>query len=267
MGKIRSRMLGSEEIEKEQKEEQKKRAEEKKMKKTQKKVEEKEEVKEPTEEKAPEKKVKPKKEVVEKVVKAKVVGKRFGMNKKMVESGKLYTIEAAVALLKKMKLAAFVESVEFHANVESTGLKGEVELPHTTGKSVRVVIVDDALLEQLAKGIINFDVLITHPSYMPKLARYAKVLGPKGLMPNPKAGTISPKPEEVAKKFSKGLLRWKTEPKFPIIHQMVGKISHTDSDLVENIQALIKSIGKSNMFSAYIKTTMSPSVKLDIVHL
>lgn len=268
MGKIRSRVIGLEAVEKEQKEEQKKRSEEKKAEKKEKAVktavvEEKVEVKEEKKEKKAEKKAKKEKAVVEEKIK-KVVGKRHMANTKLTDAKKLVTPTNAVALLKKMKKAGFDESVELHFNVTETGLKGEVELPHSTGKTVRVAIVDDALLDKLENGVIEFDVLVTHPSYMPKLAKFAKTLGPKGLMPNPKAGTISPKPEEVVKKYSKGLLRWKTEAKFPMIHQIVGKISYSDADLSENMIAFIKSVGKTNILSAYAKTTMSPSIKIDL---
>ena len=99
---------------------------------------------------------------------------------------------------------------------------------------------------------------------MPKLLPFARLLGPKGLMPNPKAGTISPNPEIVAKKFLKGSLRYKTEAKTPIIHQMMGKISFENKALEENISAFIKSVGTNHILSGYVKTTMSPSVKLKI---
>lgn len=271
MGKIRSRIIGLEEVEKAQKEKQKKRSEEKKIEKKTKETEKVEKTEKKVEapieevkaEKKPEKKAK-KQKIEETVKQPKVVGKRYAANKKMVDPTKAVIVTEAIVLLKKMKHTAFDESVELHMNVDEVGLRGEVELPYTTGKSVRVAIVDDAMLEKLEKGVIDFDVLITHPSYMPKLAKFAKVLGPKGLMPNPKAGTISLKPEEVAKKFSKGLLRWKTEAKFPLIHQMVGKMSHEDKQLVGNIEAFIKSVSTSHIVSAYVKSTMSPSVKLDI---
>ena len=156
----------------------------------------------------------------------------------------------------------FDQSVELHFVVDETGLKGEIELPFSTGKIVRVKIVDDSVLSDLEKGKIEFDVLVTHPSFMPKLAKYAKVLGPKGLMPNPKAGTVSMKPEEVVKKFEKGMIRWKTEAKFPLIHQMIGKISFEEKNLLANAEKFIEAVGKIHIRKAYIKTTMSPAVKL-----
>lgn len=119
----------------------------------------------------------------------------------------------------------------------------------------------------MEKGIIDFDILITHPSFMPKLAKYAKVLGPKGLMPNPKAGTVSTAPEEVAKKFQTGVMRWKSEAKFPLLHQMIAKISLENDKIEENAVVFIQSVGKAHIKEVFIKTTMSPSMKIDIEKL
>ena len=255
---MKPRALGVEEIEKEEKAKQKEKAAEKSTK-----------GRSPSGRKEPEVEVEVKKKPASvktktsKVEKRKVGAKHL-KSKKMVDSTKKYSLEEAVALLKKMKYTSFDESVEIHMNVEKTGLRGEVELPHATGKTVRVAIVDDAILNELENGKMNFDILITHPSFMPKLAKYAKVLGPKGLMPNPKAGTISPTPEEVARKFLKGTLRWKTEPKFPLIHQMVGKLSYEDAKLVENLKAFIETVGKMRIFQAYLSSTMTPGVRIDL---
>lgn len=191
-------------------------------------------------------------------------GKKYQMIAKNLDAGQVYSISDAVKKVRTLMYANFTESVELHINVEKQGLKGEVELPHSTGKTVRVQIVDDATMERIEAGKIDFDVLIAHPSYMPKLAKFARILGPKGLMPNPKAGTVTPNPEQVAKKFEKGTLQWRTEPKQAVIHQMIGKVTSDDTALVENAIALLNSVGKANIRSAFIKTTMSPSLRLDI---
>jgi len=259
MGKVKPRLIGDTEIEEKQKKEQKAKAMEKKMlkKKDEKNVEEVSEVVvEKKEKKSSTKSSAPKA--------AAVKGKKYQEAKKMVEAGKFYSLNEAIAILKMMKLVKFDQSVELHFTVDETGLKGEVELPFSTGKVVRVKVVDDSVLNDLEKGKIEFDVLVTHPSFMPRLAKFAKVLGPKGLMPNPKAGTVSTKPEDVVKKFEKGMLRWKTEAKFPLVHQMIGKISSKESDLIANAEKFIGAVGKSHIQSAYIKTTMSPSVKLEL---
>lgn len=287
MGKIRTRILGLEEVEKEQKQEQKRRSEEKKSVKksakdhkiraqgmkggermTQVEVSDEsmkkmEKAKKILEEKTSTAKAAEAKEKKRRA-KARSRGKRYQEAKKMVDKKKSYSVSDAIKLLKKMNHAKFVESVELHLNVDKEGIKGEVELPHATGKTVRVVVVDDKVLLNIEKGKLDFDILITHPQFMPKLARFAKVLGPKGLMPNPKAGTISSNPDEVAKKFSKGALRWKAEAKAPLIHQMIGKISLSEKALIENASAFLSSVGKAHIQTAYIKTTMSPSIKIGL---
>lgn len=296
MGKIRTRILGVESIEKEQKAEQKQRSEEKKLKKSAfvkttadkgKKVHlagmkggariKSVETDEASLEKMEKAKVIlekptispnlpkiPKSPKIPKTPKAKPRGKKYKEAKTLVDKTKSYLLDEAIELLKKMKLSKFDESVELHLNVDETGLKGEIELPHSTGKIVKVTVVDDTVLANIEKGKIDFDILVTHPSYMPKLAKFAKVLGPKGLMPNPKAGTISTTPEEIVKKFSKGILRWKTEPKFPLVHQMIGKLSFETKALTENATKFINAVGKAHVKKAVIKSTMSPSIKIQL---
>ena len=264
MGKIKTRFIGVEEVEEKQKKEQKTRAHEKKLEK---KVSSVKVTKDKLEIKKKEtKEIKPVDKIKKSVQKIsqKTRGKKYQEVKKLVDKTKTYTLKEAVSLLKKLKTAKFDESVELHLNVDETGLRGEVEMPNSTGKTVKIKIVDDKVISNLEKGVIDFDILITHPSFMPKLAKFAKLLGPRGLMPNPKAGTISPKPEDIAKKFEKGTLRWKTEAKFPLIHQMIGKISHEEKALVENIEAFIKSVGTPHIQKAIVKTTMSPAVKIEI---
>lgn len=280
MGKVKTRFLGLEDIEKQQKQEQKKKkhskeakkkvhlagmkggertvtveADEESLAKMEKAQKAAEETPEP---------VKNEKKKAKKVAKARVRGKKYQQAKKSVNRDEKMNLTKAIDLLKKIKYANFDESVELHLNTVKERLKGEVQLPHSIGKTVRIKIVDDELLDQIAQGKIDFDVLVTHPSYMPKLAKLAKILGPKGLMPNPKTGTISDKPEEVAKKFARGALRWKSEPKAPLIHLMVGKISYEPKKLTENVQTLINSVGRQNLKAVYIKTTMSPAIMLDI---
>jgi len=262
MGKIRTRTLGLEAVEEKQKKEQRVRSEKKKIKA--KKEEPKIEKQIETTKKTVKKTSKTKKTEERKVAAPKLRGKKYQEIKKLVEVNKKYNLEEAVALLKKMKSAKFDESVELHLNIDQAGLRGEVTLAHSTGKSIRIKIVDDKVIEAIGQGKIDFDMLITHPSFMPKLAKFAKVLGPKGLMPNPKAGTISPKPEEVAKKFEKGAMRWKAEAKFPLIHQMIGKISFADKDIIDNAKLFLQAVGKAHIQKAFIKLTMSPAVKLDL---
>lgn len=191
-------------------------------------------------------------------------GKKYMSMVAKVEKNKLYPIASAIKLAKETSYSSFDGSIEAHFNVSDKGLRGTVSLPHGTGKQVRVAIADDAILEEVAAGKINFDVLVAHPSMMPKLAKVAKILGPKGLMPNPKTGTIGDKPEEIAKKLSSGQFNWKTEPNFPIVHVILGKVSFDDKKIEENYLTLAKSIGKDKLKSAFIKASMGPSVKVQI---
>jgi len=282
MGKIRSKIIGLEDVEKEQSQKAKARREAKKALKGDKKEATKEtkkskkealsevvEVVEKTETEevgAAAKKSDKKSSSKEqgKRGKVRVRGKNYVKAKKLVDAKKTYPLKDAVALLRSMKYATFDESVELHVNTKEANIKGEVSLPHGTGKTVRVVVADDALLAKINDGVIDFDILIAEPSFMPKLVKFARVLGPKGLMPNPKTGTVTDKTAEAVKKFSSGTLRFKTEAKFPIIHQVVGKMSHTDAQLVENVEALVKAIVKKNILNLFISSSMTPSVQITL---
>ena len=161
-------------------------------------------------------------------------------------------------------MAKFDETVELHVNTIATGISGNITLPHGAGKKTRVAIATDALIAEIEKGKIDFDVLLSAPEMMPKLAKVAKILGPRGLMPNPKNGTISPKPEELAKKFEEGLMNFKTEAKAPIIHMVVGKMSFGPEKLSENIASAIDAIKKANIINVTLKSSMSPGIKLKV---
>ena len=214
-------------------------------------------------------KKKPKKETI-----ARKRGKNYLLAKSQVKqklSGELQkkgiNLKQAIELLKKIKYAKFDESIEIHIKILEEGLRGEVKLPNSIGKEVRVRVIDDKTIEQIEKGKIDFDILIAHPSYMPKIVKFAKILGPKGLMPNPKAGTISEKPEETAKKFESGILKWKSEAKQPLIHQQIAKISYDQKKIEENINMFVKSVGKSKILEMFIVSTMSPSIRVDVSSL
>ncbi len=186
-------------------------------------------------------------------------GKKYLEVKKLVDS-KAYSVEDALALVKKTSYSKFDGSVEVHINVTDKNLRGNVTLPHGTGKTLRIKIADDALV---ANPIIDFDVLVATPAMMPKLAKIAKILGPKGLMPNPKTNTISDDPEKLVKALASSL-SWKTQPDFPIIHGVIGKVSFEAKKLEENFAALTKSIGKDKIVSVFVKATMGPSVEVGI---
>src|ERR1035437_1879585 len=180
------------------------------------------------------------------------------------DKSKTYSASAALETLVKLQRKSFDETVELHLNTAATGICGQITLPHGTGKTTRVAIATDELIAEVQKGSINFDVLVAEPTMMVKLAKVAKVLGPRGLMPNPKNGTITPKPEEVAKKYAGGQINFKTEAKAPIIHLTVGKISFGPEKLTENIEALIAAVKKANIINATLKSTMSPGLKIKL---
>ena len=184
----------------------------------------------------------------------------------------MYKLPEALSLLPEVKLAQFDETVELHINTTEKGISGAVTLPHGTGKAVRVQILNasvdpkavDEAVKKIEAGQIDFDILIATPDAMPKLARVARVLGPKGLMPNPKNGTVTPKPEEAAKKFEGGQMNFKTEAKFPLLHLSVGKLSFGEQKLAENIKAAIAAVNSKKIKNVTLKSTMSPGLKLDL---
>ncbi|MBI4160327.1 MAG: 50S ribosomal protein L1 [Candidatus Yanofskybacteria bacterium] len=188
-----------------------------------------------------------------------------------VDKNKTYSIADGLELLRKVKMAKFDETVELHINTTEAGINGTVKLPHGTGKEVRIAVANDELIEQIEKGLpagrqgkINFDVLIAEPGMMPKLARVAKILGPRGLMPNPKNGTISDNPEEALKKFQGGQINFKTESKTPLMHLTVGKTSYDDNQLAENIKTIITTIKRDRIRKVTLKSTMSPGIRLAV---
>ncbi len=189
----------------------------------------------------------------------------------LIDKNKKYKLSDALPLLEKLKRAKFDETVELHINTIEKGISGSLTLPHGTGKITRVVIanvsVDPKSVEELIKkiesGKIEFDVLIATPDTMPKLAKVARVLGPRGLMPNPKNGTVTQKPDEIAKKFAGGQFNFKTEAKFPILHLAVGKLSFGDQKLSDNITTAVKAIKTKNIKSITLKSTMSPGILIE----
>ncbi|GAB4026759.1 MAG: hypothetical protein Fur0011_3150 [Candidatus Microgenomates bacterium] len=191
-------------------------------------------------------------------------GKAITTAKSQVDRTKNYSIEEAVALVKKTNITSFNATVTLHLNLTSKDAPKRVELtfPYTTGAAKKVAIASNELLAKLDKGIIDFDILVTSPAYMPKLAKYAKLLGPKGLMPNPKAGTVTANPEVKAKEFESGKTQVKAEPKYPLMHVTVGKTSQPEQELVANIKAVIEAVRPKFIVKATLAATMSPGIKL-----
>ncbi len=188
--------------------------------------------------------------------------KRYLASKNLVDKTKSYPVSKALKLLREISTTKFDASVELHCNLTVDKLAGELNLPHGTGKKTTIEIASDKTLVKLKNNKIDFDILVAEPKMMGKLAQYAKLLGPKGLMPNPKTGTISDKPEEVKKKLQGGSIRYKSEPKAPILHLVIGKLSFKDNQLEEHIKTTIKELKIKNLKSVFLCSSMSPSIKL-----
>ena len=209
---------------------------------------------------------------------------------------KIYSnLDQAIQVLQETGTAKFIESVELHANLNidpkyaDQQLRTTVTLPHGVGKQVIIAVLtndenydeatkagadivgNDELIEDITKGNINFDLLIATPNMMPKLAKLGRVLGPKGLMPSPKSGTVSSTLTETLTEFKKGKFEYKAD-KTGIVHATFGKADFTAAQLLENLQAFYNSIEKnrpSGVKGKYFKslsicTTMGSSIKLDI---
>lgn len=195
--------------------------------------------------------------------KKKIVSKRHKENKTLTSTS-VFKVDKGIETLRKFKKGNFDETVELHINTKEKGISGTVLLPHGTGKKLRIAVADDAVIEEVASGKINFDVLVANPAMMPKLARVAKILGPRGLMPNPKNGTISPNTDDAVKKLSAGQIGFKTESQAPLIHISVGKLSFEDKKLADNISTVIGAIGSAKITAITLKSTMSPAVRLAV---
>lgn len=193
-------------------------------------------------------------------------GKKYRAAAEKIDRNKIYSMKEAVALIKENKTAKFDESVEIHikTNIDpkkgDQQIRGTVILPHGTGKSKRIAVITstnqaeakeagadivggEELIDQFAKKI-DFDVLVATPEMMPKLAKAAKILGPKGLMPNPKSETVTTKIKETVEALKKGKLAFKNDDTGNI-HQIVGKVSFDEEKLVENTQTFIESVEKA----------------------
>ena len=212
-------------------------------------------------------------------------GKKFREAAKLVEKDKAYTVAEAVQLAQKTSTTKFDASVELHINLNvdprhaDQNIRDNLVLPAGTGKKVRVaVFADDAvqnadvagvetILKDLEKNIINFDVLIATPANMPKLGKYARTLGPRGLMPNPKSGTVTSDVQKAVDQAKAGRVEYRVDST-GIIHVAAGKVSFTPAQLEENVRALLTNIKgnkpasvKGNYVkSVHLTTTMGPSI-------
>lgn len=220
-------------------------------------------------------------------------GKKYRAAAEKLDKNKIYPIREAVKFLKENKTAKFDESVEIHIKTNIDPKKGEqqvrgtVILPHGTGKSKKIAVITsvaekeakdagadivggEEIIDKIAKKI-NFDVLVATPEMMPKLAKIAKILGPKGLMPNPKTETVTTKIKETVEALKKGKAAFKNDDTGNI-HQIVGKVSFSEEKMVENINTFLASIEKTKpaglkgkfIASITICSTMGQGIKISI---
>ena len=223
------------------------------------------------------------------------LSRRQNENRKKVKNIVHSSLEEAITLLQDTATAKFIESVELHANLNidpkyaDQQLRTTVTLPHGVGKSVRIAVLTNEgnfneanngkadivgsqeLIDSISQGIINFDLLIATPDMMPKLAKLGRVLGPKGLMPSPKSGTVSTNLTETLADFKKGKFEYKAD-KTGVVHVNFGKVNFSKNQLIENLRSLYQSIEqnrpsgvKGKYFkSLFICTSMGPSIQLDL---
>jgi large subunit ribosomal protein L1 len=216
-----------------------------------------------------------------------------------IDFNKLYTSEEAVALVKEISQAKFDPTLEVHVRLDidprqaDQMLRASTVLPAGTGKAVRVAVLtsdekkaaaakeagaeltnSEDLLAAIGKGTFDFDVLVATPDMMPQLGRHAKALGPKGLMPSPKSGTVSADPANAVGEIKKGRLEIKNDAN-GIVHAAVGKLSFKDEDLLANLKAVLNCVQANRpggVKGTYVKSisvsaTMTPGIKLDTAEL
>lgn len=223
------------------------------------------------------------------------VGKKYAEAAKKVDRSKAYSIEEAVKLAKETNIAKFDASVEvcFNLNVDprhaDQQIRGAMVLPNGTGKAAKVCVITQGpkeqeakdagadyvggkeLLEEIKKGWFDFDVIVATPNMMGELGKLGRLLGPKGLMPNPKTGTVTMDVAKAVEEIKKGKVEYRTD-KAGNINLMIGKVSFDDEKLVENFKAIYGTIVKARpaaVKGAYIKnlvvtTTMGPGIRVEV---
>lgn len=216
-----------------------------------------------------------------------------------VNKDKSYAIAEAIRLAKETSYAKFDATIEAHFNLGLDTTKDDQKIrttvvpPHGTGREKKIlafvpiesikasieagadIIGDEAKIDQIAKGIVDFDVIVSEPSFMLKLSKVAKILGPKGLMPNPKSGTVTPDPVRAIKELKKGRVELRSETNAPLLHTIIGKKSFDDQALFENFMAVfnaLKSAKPSKTKGIFIQAvaisaTMGPGIKVDLTSL
>ncbi|MBI2405746.1 hypothetical protein HYV21_01710 [Candidatus Microgenomates bacterium] len=181
-----------------------------------------------------------------------------------IDPTKQYPVEEAVSLAKSTATGRFDGKIEVHLVLAKKG-RFEATLPYATIISKkRVEVANEETLKKLEQGTIDFDILVCTPDFMPRLVPYAKLLGPRGLMPNPKAGTLVEDPARALEKFSGNTLVLQTEKDAPLVHTVVGSTSEPTEHLAENIESIIRAVSKTNIKKAVVSATMGPGIKVYI---
>ncbi len=195
----------------------------------------------------------------------KVRSKQYKKAKKKIDIEKNYPVEKAVELVKETSLSSFTGNLEAHLVISKQGDMGEVDLPYFKGKEKKIAVMDGDILEKIEQGDIDFDVLLAEPKWMAELGKYGKVLGPQGLMPNPKDGTLVDNPEKLKKKMEKKeTISLKTERKQPVMHLVLGNLDQPTKELVANVKALIEKLGPKKIKKLVLAATMGPGIKVKI---
>lgn len=189
--------------------------------------------------------------------------KKYAAVRANVDRTKFYDSFAAIELVKRLSYSKFEGTVTLDLLVKEGTTQVEATLPHSTGKVLRVAIASDELVKEIEAGVINFDVLVASRQFVPKLAKLAKTLGPKGLMPNPKNGTITENPEAKKKELEGGKVTFKAEKKQPVMHITIGKTKMETQALVENLNTIISAL-ENKVIRATVSATMSPGIKVKI---
>ena len=220
--------------------------------------------------------------------------KRYTEAAALIENGKLYSAEEAIELVKKTSNVKFDASVDVAFNLgldvrqADQQLRGAVVLPHGTGKTKKVLVVAEGekaqeakdagadivagkeILEDIKKGWLDFEVMIATPNMMAELGKLGRILGPKGLMPNPKTGTVTMNTEKAVGDIKKGMITYKTDS-YGNVHSIIGKVSFDDAKLLENLVYVVNTIVKAKpqtvkgnyIENISISSTMGPGIKLD----
>lgn len=206
--------------------------------------------------------------------------KKYLEASKDLDRSKFYSLQEALDMVKKMSYSKFNGTLEAHLSTVQTGLRGFLQLPYASGKKLRIlafgkgakdsgaeIVGGDDTIDEISKGKINFDILITTPEWMPKLAKLAKILGPKGLMPNPKNNTITDDLKKAVASFQTGKTEYKTEAKTPIIHISLGKLNQPNEELEANVKTLLTTLGKTKIKKVVLSPTMGTGIKLDLTSI